>query len=76
MDLSPLPLEPPATDTTTPGHSDPSPAVPPAESLPPHTKSDGPVNIRFQKLHPNARVPLNATKGAAGYDLSAIDDVT
>eukprot|EP00957_Ditylum_brightwellii_P001048 82834-Ditylum_brightwellii.AAC.1 len=49
IDLSPLPLELPATEhTTTPGQSHPSPAAPPAASLPTHTMSYGPVNIRFQ----------------------------
>eukprot|EP00957_Ditylum_brightwellii_P129841 9903701-Ditylum_brightwellii.AAC.1 len=65
----------PNLSSKSPGQSDPSPAAPSAASLPTHTKSDGPVNIKIQKLYPDARVPLKATKGAAGYDLSAIDDV-
>jgi hypothetical protein len=46
MELSPMPLAPPTTEhTTTPHQSDPSPTAPPAESLPTHTRSNGPVNI-------------------------------
>eukprot|EP00957_Ditylum_brightwellii_P184740 14070578-Ditylum_brightwellii.AAC.1 len=72
-----MPLAPPTTEhTTTPPKSDPSPSASSADSLPTHTRSDDPVNIRFQKLHPNARVPRKASDGAAGYDLSVIDDVT
>lgn len=30
--------------------------------------------MRIKRLHPNAVVPRRATEGAAGYDLSAVED--
>ena len=31
------------------------------------------MNLRFQRLHPNAKVPAHAHRGDAGYDLFAIE---
>lgn len=34
------------------------------------------VTVRFQKLHPDARVPVHSTEHAAGFDLHSIDEHT
>ena len=31
-----------------------------------------PVKIKFQRIHPNAKVPTQATSGSAGFDLYAV----
>ncbi|MFS0841212.1 dUTP diphosphatase [Paenibacillus sp. 1P03SA] len=33
------------------------------------------MNVRIQKLHPDAVIPQYATAGAAGFDLVAVEDV-
>jgi dUTP pyrophosphatase len=32
------------------------------------------VKLKVKKLHPNAKIPEYQTKGAAGFDISGIDD--
>lgn len=33
-------------------------------------------NIRFKKLHPDAKAPVRAKRGDAGYDLTCVEHVT
>src|SRR5690606_16211218 len=34
------------------------------------------IRVRVKKVHPNAVIPQYQTKGAAGFDLVAVEDVT
>lgn len=42
----------------------------------PHATTPGELTVRFKKLHPDAKVPYQATPGSAGFDLTATSKKT